>query len=135
MPLKWNADMSVGVKTFDQQHQQFLEILNNLYDKSVNEISFDELQNAIGSVARFATEHFSTEESYFDKYNYPQSEEHKRLHVALVKRVKEFKDKKFPTAADGAFEIIDFLEDWLVTHMEDADRDYIEFFQKLGVTD
>lgn len=129
--LKWQDEYSVGVKKFDDQHKKMFNIINGLYhsiedakDQKFKSDLFDELN-------RYGSEHLAAEEKYFDKYDYPKKEEHKRMHDAYRERIKEFMNQEYGIVL--SMDILDYLEDWWVGHITSTDQDYKEFFKDKGV--
>lgn len=77
--------------------------------------------------------HFATEEKYFDKFKYANAKEHKEEHIRFRKHI-----DKMSQAKEGhlelSFELIDFLEDWLINHVKDMDQKYVECFKSHGLS-
>lgn len=126
--------MSVGVKEIDLQHQEFINILNNLYDYTYQSKSKEELEVLLSRLASYATNHFKTEEKYFDDFNYEFAEEHKSEHSKLLKQIAEFQNNFQSGQAEVTVELIDFLEDWLVHHLGNQDKKYIQCFAEHGLS-
>ena len=77
--------------------------------------------------------HFKTEEKYFDQFGYPETDSHKQEHSDFVKKVGEFKDD-FETGKLGlSIPVMNFLSDWLRTHIKGSDKKYGPFFNEKGL--
>jgi len=128
--IKWDAKLSVGVDFIDEQHKELVNLIN-LLGRSIfihRERSAQDF--ATQKLLEYTLFHFSTEEDLFKKYNFPQSEEHKKEHSAFIKKVSAFK-KDFDNEKHGlAEEIIAYLKFWLVHHILEIDHQYAEFFKK-----
>jgi len=86
MVLEWKDEYSVNVKEIDEQHKVFLKILNNLY-VAINNYSIDkELTKILEELVDYTKLHFSTEEKYFEQFNYSHTEEHKEEHKELIEK-------------------------------------------------
>ena len=130
--IEWTDDLSVHVKEIDDQHKTFIKILNDLYQSAVSMAPRSRIGQTINKTIDYAVMHFSTEEKYFDKFNYPLAAEHKEQHELLKQQAMVFK-KRFESGEDLAFELLDFLEDWLVGHLATYDMKYSKFFNDHGL--
>lgn len=133
MSIKWDISYSVNVKEIDEQHQQFIQILNKLYESVSHGTEQKELKVILDELVKYTDLHFKTEEKYFDKFNYENSSEHKIEHAKLRKQVADFYKKFAEGKAEISVELLDFLEDWLVEHLDIQDKKYVECFNKNGL--
>lgn len=133
MSIKWDISYSVNVKEIDEQHQQFIQILNKLYESVSHGTEQKELKVILDELVNYTDLHFKTEEKYFDKFNYENSSEHKIEHARLRKQVADFYKKFAEGKAEISVGLLDFLEDWLVEHLDIQDKKYVECFNKNGL--
>jgi hemerythrin len=134
MPIPWNQEYSVGVKEIDLQHQHFIGILNRLYQISGKQEDLSEIQSTLDDLTSYADFHFKTEEKYFDLFEYKEAAEHKEKHRELFSKVSGFLDQFRSGKHDILFELIDFLEDWLVEHLATEDKKYSDCFHAHGLS-
>ncbi len=133
MPIKWDTSHSVNVKEIDDQHQRFIQILNKLYESVSHAREQSELKTILDELVSYADLHFQTEEKYFDKFHYENSAEHKEEHTKLKKQVADFYERYEKKETEISIKLLDFLEDWLVDHLDGQDKKYIECFNKNGL--
>ena len=133
MPIKWDISHSVNVKEIDEQHQHFIRILNHLYEAVSHATDQKELKVILDELVTYTDLHFKTEEKYFDKFHYENSAEHKDEHAKLREKVADFYKKYEEGKAEISVELLDFLEDWLVEHLDVQDKKYIDCFNKNGL--
>jgi len=133
MPIQWDDTHSVGVKEIDEQHQHFIRILNKLYESVSHATEQKELKAILDELVAYTDLHFQTEEKYFDKFNYENSTEHKTEHKKLREQVADFYKKYEEGNAEISVDLLDFLEDWLVEHLDGQDKKYTECFNKNGL--
>lgn len=131
--IVWTEEMSVGVKEIDEQHKFFVSLISNLYNAIYENKVKDELEKIMNSLVGFADLHFATEEKYFDKFNYEFSEDHKQRHKDLTKKTLDFYKEFEAGNSDIAMRLADFLTDWLVEHLEVADKKYVNCFHEHGL--
>lgn len=136
MPIPWDKEYSVNVVEIDDQHKYFIGLMNELYDVMLTKNSNKKIQEVFEKLVLYANVHFATEEKYFDQFNYELADEHKREHKKLTIKIEEFKNL-YQEKPQDTFEItkdlIDFLENWLVDHLANQDKKYVECFNKNGL--
>ncbi len=87
--LNWTPEFSVGVNEFDEQHQQLMAIMNKLFTLyTEKKFSSTDVGPIFKELNDYADMHFSTEEHYFDVYNYPKKAEHTAMHDAHRRKVR-----------------------------------------------
>jgi len=134
--IKWDNKLSVNVEEIDEQHKNFINILNKISNAVNKKNIAEDLEKFLNELILYANFHFSTEEKYFDKFNYEGSKEHKAEHQQIKNKIKEFVSKKESKNADiyiVYFDLLDFLADWLVNHLKNMDMKYIKCFNDNGL--
>jgi hemerythrin len=133
MAFKWDANLSVNVREIDDQHKRFVELINRLND-ALNAREFgDNIRKILSEIETLAKLHFETEERYFKEFNYADAKDHIDEHNKLLIQVKELYAKHPEDNAALAFELIDFLEDWLINHLDYQDKKYTKCFNEHGL--
>ncbi|MCL5004743.1 MAG: bacteriohemerythrin [Patescibacteria group bacterium] len=134
MPLlTWNDAYSVGVKEIDTQHQKIFELINQLYNAIVNSREKQIINSVINDLIDYANYHFSTEESYFAKFHYPDKDLHEQKHLEYRKKVNEFKENSAQNNEALSQEVLTFLEKWWTNHVIEIDKKYTKFFNDQGL--
>ena len=87
--ITWRPDYSVNVKEIDEQHRNFVSIMDTLYDAIQKRETEKVLGDTFAQLMHYKEFHFATEEKYFDKFNYDGAEEHKKAHQGFRDRVTE----------------------------------------------
>lgn len=133
--IKWKEDYSVGVKELDKQHQKLIELINNFNLLVEEHEKLNEIPSLIDKLFDYMEEHLKTEEGYMKKYNYPNYEEHVAEHENFfVNNIKSFRNKSKEKKLISSIEIMDFLTNWFVEHIQITDKEYTKFFNELGIT-
>ncbi|MFZ5805579.1 MAG: bacteriohemerythrin [Verrucomicrobiota bacterium] len=131
--IEWNNSLSVNVAEIDKQHQQLVNMINELNDAMKSGKGKDVLNDILTKLIKYTQGHFATEEKYFDKFNYPDTEAHKEEHRALVQQVSDFK-KQFDSGTVGlSVQIMEFLSNWLKKHIQGTDKKYSACFNANGL--
>jgi len=133
MPIPWTDDFSVNVKEIDDQHKKFLGMLNSLYIILHKAEYGSELKEILQELKAYKEFHFATEEKYFAMFNYELTEEHKEEHQKLSLKVEEFISRFNNGDEDILFDLLNFLEDWLVIHLNNQDKKYTKCFNDHGL--
>src|SRR3989339_129950 len=123
MSIKWTQEMSVNVKEIDEQHQYFLGLLNELYEAYYFHKKLV-LGDSINKLLAYAKLHFSTEEKYFDLFNYEGAMEHKKIHQELLGKIAEFVARFEKGETDIVGQMVEFMETWLTKHLIIIDKQY-----------
>jgi hemerythrin-like metal-binding protein len=130
----WNESLSVKIASIDDQHKKLIELINDFYD-NVSKSANDELiLKLVKGMKTYTIHHFSTEELYMKRLNYPGYEEHKKEHQNFIDKVNAVEEKLQKGTIVVSFEITSFLKDWIKNHIQNTDKKYTEFFLKNGIS-
>jgi hemerythrin len=132
--IKWAEDYSVGVEEIDKQHKVLVQMLNDLFDAMSVGKANDVLGVIINKMVGYAQLHFSTEEKYFDAFNYEFSQEHKDEHQRFTDDVASFKKGFDSGNIVLSMEVFRFLKDWLTRHILGSDQKYVKCFKENGLS-
>ncbi len=130
----WNDDFSVNVEEIDNQHKKLVEMMNNLHNAMKDGKGNNVIGEIINKMIDYSIYHFSTEEKYFDMFNFPQKEQHKQVHKDFVEKVTAFKKDFENNKVMLTIEIMDFLSNWLQNHILGDDMEYSDFFVENGLS-
>ncbi len=132
MPIIWDNTFSVGIESIDSQHKKLIDIFNELNAALQDGSSFDKMDVIFGKIVEYTVKHFAYEEELFDKYNYPDTENHKRKHQYIIDEI-EAMQKKDPNKSIVSLELVTFLRKWLQKHILRTDKAYSAFLVEKGV--
>ena len=134
MPLiKWNESFSVNIVEIDLQHQKLVSLINELNQAMLQGMGKAALTNILNELVAYSLNHFSIEEKYFAQYRYPDTASHKKEHLDFIQKVASFK-KDFDSGKLGlSIEVMNFLSDWLQTHIKGSDKKYQPFLNAKGL--
>lgn len=127
--FQWDDSMSVEVKEIDMQHKKLIELINQLYDAMKMRQGKAALSSILSELVRYTTVHFSAEEKHMERAGYPNIESHKKVHVGFTDKVLDFQRRFEADEVILSQEILDFLKDWLVTHIMKQDQEYAPYMQ------
>jgi len=122
--VAWSGEFSLNMPEIDQQHQQLIELINQVWaatiDKQHNKV---EMIRIVYALERYTVTHFTAEEIFMREIGYPKFAEHKKAHDHFVARIRE---EKIRVAAGERLnlDIVHYLKDWLINHILVADKEY-----------
>ncbi len=84
-------------------------------------------------LTKYALEHFETEEAYMREFDYPEYEYHNEKHYDFITKTTGY----FNRVVNGDYhisnELLVYLKQWLVNHIQICDRQYIDCFKTNGL--
>ena len=133
--ITWTDKYSVGYEEIDNQHKKLAGMINELYDSFTKGKADEVAETIVKKMIEYTDYHFKTEEKYFEKYNYSETELHIEQHQGFVKQVSNFYDELKNGSVTISYEIMNFLRDWLLNHIQGSDNKYSEEFQSKNITE
>ena len=130
--FQWTKDISVGNDLIDNQHKKLLAQINKIVESLIFGVDHNKLEDIIAFFDEYINEHFSYEEEYMKKINYPNLDEHKKMHQVFVKNYIQFKDE-FSKNVDKEkliFEMENYIGGWWIEHIGKEDKKYQLFLEK-----
>ena len=130
--LQWSDRYSVGITSFDRQHQQLIILINQLHDGMTQGKGNDILGPILDKLVEYTTLHFKAEEAALQRHGYPQLQQHIAEHKKLTDQVIDFRNKFHSGQVRISVQVMQFLKDWLLNHIQSTDRLYGAFLQEHG---
>jgi hemerythrin len=131
--INWTDSLSVGVSEMDNQHKRLIAMINDLSEAMKMGKGKEALGKILSGLIIYTQTHFTAEEKYFEKYNYPLAPSHRREHATFVKKVSEVKTAFDAGKLSVTVETMNFLRDWLKNHIMGTDQKYTQFFNEKGL--
>ncbi|QJB56308.1 bacteriohemerythrin [Pseudodesulfovibrio sp. zrk46] len=127
--IDWSSKNRVGITEVDNQHKKLFDLLNSLHQATVNGEEQSALGRILDELVDYTVYHFETEEKLFLEYGYPGYEDHKEVHDDLTRQAVELQEEFREGSVTISFDLLDFLNDWLVTHTTGLDQEMAMFFK------
>ena len=131
--LEWSPSYSTSVSKYDEQHKVLINMINDLADAMQQKKSKETVGRVLNSLAEYTVNHFADEERSFAQTNYPEEAQHKQLHKKLVDQVVALIGKFEAGETLIASDVINFLQEWLVNHIQGVDKKYGPHLNKNGI--
>jgi hemerythrin-like metal-binding protein len=116
----------------DNEHKRLIDIINNLYSAMRGGRSTQVVGSVLDELIEYTKTHFAHEEGLMQQTNYQDYDIQKRCHVELVNQVLEIQ-KKFNNGTALGQEVMTFLKNWLINHIQGLDKKYGPVMNKKGL--
>jgi len=123
----WSKELMVGNHTIDTQHQEIVVGINELYLSKQQGKPTSEQARILTDLIKVTVNHFSDEQKLFMASEYPEKEAHLERHRKIIAQLKESCAKIESGSASVDDELLDFLKDWLQSHIMIVDSGYADY--------
>lgn len=125
--LEWNDKFSLGVPEFDEHHWHLIDLLNRVHDAFSQKSTDISTERVLKELLDYATYHFCAEEFWMQNNGYPEFEKHRAEHESFISRVLQMQKDMNAGSVDLSTKLLQFMKDWVSTHILMADADYGKF--------
>lgn len=131
--IEWSDKYSVNVSIIDKEHKHFIDIVNKVTVVMQRNYNQKEVEELLADLVRFAKEHFEMEETYMSTFKYPDYLLHYNEHLNFSLHMIIYNNQ----VINGEYKIMDelynYLQEWLVHHIQKTDKKYTKCFNKNGL--
>lgn len=131
--IEWSSSLSVGVRLLDQQHQELVGIVNRVHQAIKDGQGSLVLSDVADQLVAYTEFHFAAEEELMELHGYPELMQHKKEHALLVQQVVSIAEQIKSGKVYQPLNVMQFLVNWLTTHLKGEDKQYSSFFKAKGV--
>lgn len=128
--MPWGPRLAIGLEDIDKQHQKLVKLVNRLHKAMKLKKGTQVMAQILNELAEYTVYHFGFEEELFQKYGYPETEAHMKIHKELVGKVVDFQEEFKQGQASVTLDLMDFLSDWLKNHIMKTDKAYAPFLKE-----
>jgi hemerythrin len=132
--IKWKDDFSVNIRIIDAQHKQIVEMINRLHSAMSTGKATEIMDEIFRELITYTNYHFEKEEELMKSYNYPGLSAHKLEHEKLSNQVKQYRDDFKSGRSVVSVDVLIFLKNWLLTHIQKTDKQYSAYLNAKGVS-
>ncbi len=119
--IVWDQKLEVGHPKIDEQHRTLVDAFNALHHAMKQGRGKEEVGKTLDFLAQYTVDHFDMEEGLMRQHAYPGMAKHQALHRDLVTKVGDLVKKVEAGQAMVTLQVMDFLEGWLVEHIQGED--------------
>ena len=131
--IKWNDRYKVNVRLFDEQHQTLVGLINKLHRSMKTRQAGSTMGQILAELVSYTKTHFKAEEDAMRKHGYPGLAEQQQQHKHLIQQVAETQKKMASGNIMLSMEVMDFLKNWLIKHIQGSDKQYGPFLNSKGM--
>jgi|Deesub1362A_J573_1020465.scaffolds.fasta_scaffold24008_2 hemerythrin len=131
MAIQWTEDLSTGITEIDNQHKEMFSRINEFHQACKLGKGREKVRETIKFLEEYAIMHFSTEENYMKRYNYPDYDSHKIDHQNFMKIINNIKED-FEREGAGVALVVNInhmIVEWLHKHIRRVDKALAKFLR------
>jgi len=132
--VTWNPSFSVKVEKCDTDHKKLFDLLNKLHESMSTGKGGEVVVKVVKELNDYTKFHFSSEEKMLEQTHYPALGEHRAQHKVFVKKVEQFQNDVEKGVLGKSIAILNFLTDWLASHIKKVDQQYSAHLNANGIS-
>ena len=128
--MLWDSSLNCGVEQVDNEHKELFRIAGELSKVAKTEKSIEKSRMVLEFLGNYVVEHFAHEEALMYSCNYPNTDEHEKLHKKFVQTFLDLK-KKFNESGEPlsvSTQIHYATMSWLVNHIQIIDMRFVKYY-------
>lgn len=129
--IKWSEKYNLGITEVDNQHKGLVIIINELFTLMSEGKAKDNLESIFEHLTDYTKKHFFTEEAMMIKFAYPDYNNHKQEHTKFIEKLTSLKNDFSKGKVTVSLEILNFLKEWLLNHIQITDKKYVPHIDKM----
>ena len=126
----WGPHLELGLPVLDQQHNQLNQLLNAIGQALATPGDEVRVREHLGALVDCVQHHFATEEALMARHDLPCRDVHRIEHQQLIDELRLVRDH-FHEDRQSILRLL--LRNWLVEHIQGADRRLVEALRDRGV--
>jgi len=130
--IPWRDCYSVGDRLLDAQHREIFDMIDRLYLPMQGATPGLAAERILDRLIRSTQAHFDHEEARQKEIAFVQVEAHRALHHGMIQRMLYLRARLTSLPAG---DILEFLRDWWLLHLQCEDRKYVMYLDRVRVWD
>ncbi|MBI1822655.1 MAG: hemerythrin family protein [Nitrospirae bacterium] len=128
--MKW------GIKEIDDQHEALFQKVNQFLNICQRGRQTQEIIGVMSHLEKYISVHFEAEKDLMEKYQYPHRFSHVAHHTKFREDYSDLKNvfRKEETTLRFAMLMSEIVSDWIIKHVNRADRKLGIFLRERGPT-
>lgn len=122
--------LDIGIAEIDAQHRQLHTLLERLKQSTDKRYGFA-ADAILAELAIQTRVHFAVEESLMRLLSFPDTDAHVEEHRSLTEQLEKL--RKRAQDFEVANGLSNFIQTWLVNHVNDFDREFVGHFLAKGI--
>ena len=126
MMYEMKEEYYTGIEFIDQEHAKLFSICNEAYELLTNDFisdKYDYILRVLQELKNYTKYHFQHEEEYMLSIGYKRLLSQKVDHADFIEKLEGFDTENIDeNQKSSLLELLDFLNDWLVSHIYKKDK-------------
>lgn len=116
----------------EKDHQQLIDLIDALDKCVLRGDSTHQVNKYLDAFVTLAEDEFKNEERIMEVYKYPEIIDHKKEHVRMLEQLRSVHSKLSKGFTPFGQDYMQYLRNWLETHLLDADNRLEEFLYQIN---
>lgn len=129
----WQSKYETGVMSIDNDHRNLVSMIENLYSAISKGEGKKVIDVIVKGLSEYAIVHFNREEMLMKSIGFEGFEKHKKSHQTFTDKVSSFQQMLASGQQNISVEVVAFLRDWLINHIQNIDMQFVDEFKKHGI--
>jgi hemerythrin-like metal-binding protein/PAS domain S-box-containing protein len=126
-----DASLLVGFGAIDEDHQKLVDLVNQLHVAVTRGMVKSEVMKHLDQLVDYTAWHFRHEERLMQTNTYPDMDNHKAEHEALINQVNYIQQKFIDNDTNAPDELNSLIKSWLIDHIHKVDNKLAAFMISL----
>ena len=127
--MNFDKQLHVGNRLMDREHAVLIEYINTLQGLVDAKSSRHLVGQVLEGLIQYTKTHFYVEEELMHAFRYPDYANHIEAHEKFKVTMHELSSQYKQGETDISNELMNFLKDWLINHIQKVDRKLAEFLK------
>ncbi|MGE5516226.1 MAG: bacteriohemerythrin [Bacteroidota bacterium] len=122
--VQWDDGLLTGHSMIDDDHKRLFAYIDELHGAMTKGAGADVVGEVVGKLVAYTRDHFGREEKLMGLGGYGEREAHLQAHRDFIAKVEEFQRRLEQRSGTISMEVLVFLRDWLVNHINKTDKHF-----------
>ena len=127
--IEWNENLRVNIEEIDNQHRNIIKFIDILHEKLRKGEGITVIKPTLNLLIEYIINHFSTEEKWMKKHEYPEFQQHYDEHQKYIASIKSLIIKSEKGTPLLARNLLLSLGGWYREHITEYDKKFGKFLE------
>lgn len=130
---RFSKSFDVQIETMNNDHSRIFDYINSVNKMVKENKDIKEILSGMRQLLSFTDEHFQREEHLMIAHNYPDLGIQQSTHSKFLEKIREIIKTVENSEDIDLIDVMVFLRDWLIKHIQGIDKKYGDFLNNCGV--
>ncbi len=126
----WDPALETGDQVVDAEHRDIYELVCEMERAIETGQDRGVVDGALARILKYARVHFDHEEALMERSSYPDLEHHRGLHQEFAATAASLSDDYLHGVNVSARGLTEFMQAWLVNHIDVEDRKLVDHIRR-----